>query len=55
MLHPQGRKLGVSQAAGEAYQYQRLVARRGDQTLERAQEIDDPVSRQWLLPGLSSP
>ena len=55
MFHPQGRELGAPQTTGEADQQKRLVTHRGDRPLEHAQELDDPVARQRLLPDLSGP
>jgi len=55
MLLPQGREFGAPQAAGETDQRGRLVALNDDRTHERAQELDDPVASQRLLPGLRYP
>lgn len=51
-LHPQALQFGAPQATGKTDQPQRLVAHCGDQTLERARELDDPVASQRLHPGL---
>jgi len=51
VFNAQGGQLRAAQAADKAEQQQRLVARRSNRTLERAQDLHDPVERQRLLHG----